>query len=117
MPTLPQPVHDLLAALWHNPACFFIIVALNLLGVMMQKYPVWPDRWNRFIPWLLFTFGTILVPLLVSPSIFPQAQQHAKALLAVIGFTFGVAAFLLHNTIVQWGMNFISSKFNFDQKP
>ena len=110
MPTLPQPIHDLLTALWHNPACFFIIVALNLLGVMMQKYPVWPDKWNRFIPWTLFALGSVLVPLLVSPAIFPQTQQHATSLLAIIGFIFGVVAFLVHTTLVQWGMNFVASK-------
>lgn len=111
MNQLPSSAHDLITALYNNPACLFILVGLNLLGVMLQQTPIVPHRFNFLIPWLLFGLGILFVVMLVPVTLFPAGQPHPKLLLGIIGFCFGVAAWMIHEWPVQWVTRALSAKF------
>ena len=99
---IPQPIHDLAAALGNGPEVWLILVGLNFLGIVLQKTPVLPNRFNPFIPVLLYIMGIVLTVLLVPTTIFPAGQRHPAVLLGIIGFLIGFAAWFLHDVILQW---------------
>ena len=96
----------------HNPACLLIWLALNLLGVVLQKTSIWPNAWNSYIPLVLLIMGVTFTPLLVPLSILPPNQPHPKVLLGVLGFIFSVLAWFTHTYPLQWFLN----KINISQK-
>lgn len=81
------PVHLLLALL------------LNVVGYMLKRTPKVRNEW---IPWIIVALGTLLYPLLVSPTL-EQHQQynHPWLIIAIFGFLLGVMALVLHRLILR----------------
>ncbi len=108
---IPPPILELWNALSANPGCWFIVLVLNALGVVLQKTPILPNRLNCWIPWILYLGGVVGAELVVSPSIFPESQPHPRIMLAGLGFIFGFAAYFGHDFILQWILRWLKNRF------
>ena len=104
MELINQSAGELFVGLKNNPACLILWLALNLLGVVLQQTNFWPNVWNKYIPLLLLMLGMALAPALIPVTILPPAQPNPRLLLAVLGFIFGVVAWLVHSYPLQWAL-------------
>ena len=84
---------------------------------MLQQAPLFPNRFNHLIPWLLMVVGVVFTIALVPADLFPKTQQHPKILLGIIGFGLGFAAYTIHNWPIQWATHFIQAKFGQSTPP
>jgi hypothetical protein len=108
---ITQSAHDLAGAIAKDPAALSIIAILIGLGWMMQQFPVWPDKWNKGIPWVLLAMGMIMALLWLPTSLFPATQRHPESLIGGLGAVMGVVAVAMHMTDMQWVINKINSYF------
>lgn len=85
------------------PAAILIIIALNGIGLLLKK-SLLP---NQLIPWVVVFVGVALtVALAPIPS-----GRNPMTLLAVMGFIFGLIAWLAHNLILWRLEKFLPAGF------
>jgi len=99
---IPPPIIELWNALANNPACWVILAGLNVAGLVLQKTPLFPNRFNWLIPWLLYVAGVVLTVLLVPVTVFPPTQARPHVLLGIMGLLFGAATYFGHDWLLQW---------------
>ena len=99
---IPPPILELWNALCANLGCWCIVLVLNALGLVLQKTPIFPNKYNWLIPWLLYVGGIVGAELVISPDVFPPSQPHPRVMLAGLGFIFGCAAYFGHDFVLQW---------------
>lgn len=99
---IPPPILELWTTLTNNLACWVILAGLNVAGFILQKTPLFPNRFNWLIPWLLYGSSIVLMELLVPVTVFPPTQEHPRILLGILGVLFGAAAYFGHDWLLQW---------------
>ena len=97
----PQLV-ALVHALINSPSICIVIVGLNLVGVILQTTPAFPNRFNWVIPWLLYAGGIVLTVLFMPYDAFPKGQPHPAILASIIGLILGYISWVVHDWPVQW---------------
>lgn len=85
------------------PAAILIILALNGLGLMLKKSAL-P---NQIIPWVVAPMG-IALTIFLAPM---PVGRNPGLLLAVMGFLFGLIAWLAHSLILWRLEKFLPSGF------
>lgn len=102
-----------LSGVWNQitsaPAHLLLVLLLNVIGLALKKAPFIRNEW---IPCIVLTLGTVLYPLLVSPTLEQHQQfRHPLLVLVIYGFLLGAMALVLHRMLLKKFGKFINGLF------
>lgn len=96
-------VTNTVSGVWNQitaaPVHLLLILVLNVVGYALKWTPLLNNKW---IPCIILALGSILYPLLVSPTL-QQHQQfaHPWLVLVIYGFLLGAMALVLHRYLLK----------------
>jgi hypothetical protein len=110
-----QNILKIVASIWDQvqaaPSHLLLIAVLFVIGLFLKSSPIK----NAFIPHIIFALGTVVYPLLVSPTNVRPELQSPRLVLALYGLllaaiTIGLHAFASKSEkFCEWEENFVNA--------